>query len=280
MKPLISVIITTYNRKIFLNTAIESVLKQNFQNFELLIIDDGSTDNTKETVNSFIHEKIKYIYQKNQGVSSARNRGIKSAQAPFISFLDSDDTWKKNKLEIQYKTMLDNPQYLLSHTEEIWYKNAKILNPRKIHKKHHGNIFHQSLKLCAISPSTVMARKDLFDIIGLFDEKLMVCEDYDLWLRFTARLPILLIPEALTIKQGGHSNQLSQKFTGMDKFRIYAIKKLLNNPEITLKKDKLEITIKELQHKCIIYGKGCLKHNKKEEGEYYLALAKKYNYPK
>ena len=279
MNLLISVIITTYNRQNFLQTAIESVLKQRFQNFELLIIDDGSTDNTEKTVKSFRHKEIKYIYQKNQGVSSARNRGIKSAQAPFISFLDSDDTWKKNKLEIQYKTMLENPQYLLSHTEEIWYKNGKILNPRKIHKKHHGNIFHQSLKLCAISPSTVLARKDLFNIIGLFDENLMVCEDYDLWLRFTAGFPILLIPEALTIKQGGHSDQLSQKFTGMDKFRICAMEKLLNNPKITWKKDKLEMIIKELRRKCIIYGKGCLKHNKQEEGENYLALAKKYNQP-
>ncbi|MCK5533663.1 glycosyltransferase family 2 protein [bacterium] len=280
MKPFISVIIPTYNRQEFLKIALQSVLNQTLQDFELLIIDDGSTDNTREMVKSFNNQKIKYFYQKNQGVSSARNRGIKLAQAPFISFLDSDDTWKKEKLAIQYKTMTENHQYLLSHTEELWYKNAKILNPRKIHKKQQGNVFPQSLKLCAISPSTVMIKKDLFDFIGLFDQNLLVCEDYDLWLRFTAIFPVLLIPQILTIKQGGHFSQLSQKFPCMDKFRIYSLEKLLNNPGITLKNEKLKITIKELQRKCIIYGKGCLKHNKKEEGEHYLALAKKYNYPK
>lgn len=275
MNPLISVIIPTYNRQFFLKTAIQSVLNQTFEKFELLIIDDGSKDTTCEIVKSFKDKRIKYIYQKNQGPSSARNSGIKLAHTNFISFLDSDDTWKKEKLEIQYEAMLENPQYLLSHTEEIWYKNGKILNPKKIHQKQHGTVFEQSLRLCAISMSTVMVRKELFDTIGLFDENLLVCEDYDMWLRVTTKFPVLLIKKVLTVKQGGHKDQASRKFFGMDKFRIYAIEKLINSPGIDLK-DK-NIAVEELKRKCLIYGNGCLKHNKKEEGEYYLALAKKYS---
>jgi len=275
MKTLVSVIIPTYNRAEFLKIAIESVLNQTFKEFELLIIDDGSTDNTKDIVNSFNDEKIRYIhYTENQGPSYARNIGIKNSQSNFIAFLDSDDSWKKEKLEIQYKTMMENPEYLLSHTEEIWYKDGRILNPKKIHKKQHGDVFRQSLRLCAISMSTVMVRRKLFEIVGLFDEKLIVCEDYDMWLRVTARFPVFLIPEYLTIKQGGHKDQLSQRFVGMDKFRIYAIEKLINSG--ILSKEKLKMAIEELTRKCTIYGKGCIKHNKKEEGEYYLSLPEKY----
>ncbi len=275
MKPLISVIIPTFNRAEFLKISISSVLNQTFKEFELLIIDDGSTDNTKEIIKSFNDDRIKYIYyNQNKGPSYARNTGIKLAQSNFIAFLDSDDKWKNEKLEIQYKSMLKNSNYLLSHTEEIWYKNGKILNPKKIHKKQQGDVFQQSLRLCAISMSTVMVKKELFKIVGLFDENLLVCEDYDMWLRVTARFPVLLISDALTIKYGGHKDQLSQRFIGMDKFRIYAIEKLINS-EI-LSKEKLKMAIKELEYKSLIYGKGCIKHNKKEEGEYYLQLPEKY----
>lgn len=271
----VAVIIPTYNRAEFLKYAIESVLTQTFKEFELFIIDDGSTDNTKEVVSSFGDKRIKYIYYpKNRGPAYARNIGIKNSQSDFIAFLDSDDRWKKRKLEIQYRTMTDNPEYLLSHTDEIWYKNGKILNPKKIHKKQHGDVFRQSLRLCAISMSTVMVQRKLFKIVGLFDEKLIVCEDYDMWLRVTARFPVFLIPEHLTIKHGGHKDQLSQRFVGMDKFRIYAIEKLINSG--ILSRDKLKMAIEELTRKCIIYGKGCIKHNKMEEGEYYLSIPKKY----
>ncbi len=280
MKPNISVIIPTYNRKDFLLTTVESVINQTFHDFELLIIDDGSTDNTRDFISQYNDSRIRYYYlKKNKGPSFARNFGIKKSRADFIAFLDSDDRWKKDKLKIQYNAMISNSRFLLSHTEEIWYKNGKILNPKKIHKKRGGDIFEQSLKLCSISMSTVMAHKDIFNKVGLFDENLIVCEDYDMWLRVTSRYSILLISDYLTLKEGGHTDQLSHRFIGMDKFRIYSIQKLIENEKLS--KDKLHLAIKELIHKSTIYGNGCIKHNKKEEGEYYLQLAEQYkNYEK
>lgn len=277
MKPQISVIIPTYNRATFLEKSVSSVLNQTFKNFELIIIDDGSTDNSYEIIKNFNDSRIRYIRnQKNFGVSYSRNLGIKNAEADLIAFLDSDDMWKKEKLEIQFNEMKRNPDFLLSHTEEIWYKNNKRVNPRSIHKKRGGNIFQNSLKLCSISMSTVMVHKKLFDIVGLFDENLPACEDYDMWLRVTARYEVLLINLPLTIKFGGRPDQLSQKFVGLDKFRIYAIEKLLNSNILT--KEQLKMAFDELKRKCEIYGKGCLKHNKKNEGEYYIELPEKYKY--
>ncbi len=271
---LISVIIPTYNRKNFLQIAVKSVLAQTYKNFELIIVDDGSTDETDKLIEKFNDSRIKYIYQKNRGPAKARNTGIKLAKGDYIAFLDSDDRWKKEKLQIQFTEMENHPQYMLSHTEEIWYRNGKILNPKKKHKKNHGDIFLQSLKLCAISMSTVMVRKELFNKISLYDEKLEVCEDYDMWLRITANYPVLLINIPLTLKEGGHADQLSHKYFGMDKFRIYSIEKIIKSHKLT--KEKHMQALKELEKKCTIYGKGCIKRNKNSEGEYYLELPEKY----
>ncbi len=270
----VSVIIPTYNRTQFILIAIKSVLKQTFKDFELIIVDDGSTDNTNEMISGISDKRIQYYYQFNRGPGSARNTGIKKSSGDFISFLDSDDEWMPEKLEIQLSEMEKKKNYYLSHTEEIWYKGKRLIKPKKIHKKRENNIFNQSLQLCSISMSTVMIRRDLINIVGLFDEKLEVCEDYDYWLRVTAKFPVLLINKPLTIKQGGHFDQQSQKYLGLDKYRIYAIEKLINSS--VLNKTKLKYAFKELSYKCKIYGKGCLKYHKNKEGVYYLELPEKY----
>lgn len=266
----VSIIIPTYNRLDFLKISVQSVLEQTYKQFELIIVDDGSTDDTKQWITSLSDKRIKYIHQINQGASSARNTGIKQAQYDFIAFLDSDDRWVKNKLEKQMKLMLDNPKCMLSHTEELWYRNGKILNPKFKHKKKSGNIFNTSLKLCSISMSTVIVKKTLFDKMGLFDTNLTVCEDYDMWLRVTEKHYILLIDEPLTIKEGGHSDQLSQRFIGMDKFRIQSITKLIETRNLSM--EHFSLAFAELEKKCYIYGNGCLKHNKEKEGSFYLNL--------
>jgi GT2 family glycosyltransferase len=138
------------------------------------------------------------------------------------------------------------------------------------HRKHDGDIFAQSLKLCAMSVGTVLVRREFFDLIGLFDEDLPVCEDYDLWLRFTAFHPVRLIPEALVIREGGHEDQLSHRFKGMDRYRIRALLKLLGNPD--LPKLHRASTLSELASKCKIYGNGCRKHGRPGEALYYLSL--------
>ncbi|MBN1898309.1 MAG: glycosyltransferase family 2 protein [Spirochaetes bacterium] len=281
MNPLISVIIPTYNRAGFIQKAVLSVLHQTLEDFELLIIDDGSSDNSRDIILSIKDSRLKYYYHEpNHGVAFSRNEGIKRSQAGLLAFLDSDDTWEDQKLETQYKAMEKHSEYLISHTEEKWYKSGRILNPRTIHRKHHGDIFEQSLKLCAISMSTVMIKKELFKRVGLFDEKLKVCEDYDMWLRVTSRFPVLLIPHVLTIKQGGHKDQISQQYIGMDKCRIYSLAKLVESG--ILSDHKLKLTLDELDTKCDIYGKGCFKHGHEKEGIFFLNFSNqnKFNFEK
>lgn len=270
----ISVIVPTYNRAGFLKIAVESVLQQIYQDFELIIVDDGSIDGTKEYCETIDDIRIKYIYQFNRGPASARNNGIKNAKGEYIAFLDSDDKWCDNKLQIQINEMMTQSSYLLSHTEEIWYKGKRLIKPKKIHKKRSDDIFKQSLKLCSISMSTVMIKKELIKKIGLFDETLEVCEDYDYWLRVTAYYPVLLIDKPLTIKQGGHYDQQSQKYFGLDKFRIYSLEKIIESGQ--LDSEKLSLAYKEFEKKCAIYGKGCIKYNRQKEGDYYLGLSQKY----
>jgi glycosyltransferase involved in cell wall biosynthesis len=259
MKPLINIIIPTYNRELTIKRAIDSVLNQTYTNFKLIVIDDGSSDNTKQILDSY-KNKIIYYYQENKGVSSARNKGIKLSKGEYIAFLDSDDEWKKNKLEKQIDFFNKNPEYKICQTNEIWIRNNLHLNQKKIHQKQQGWIFEPCLKLCLISPSNVIIHKDIFSHIGLFDETLPACEDYDLWLRITLHYPIGLLEEKLAIKYGGHSDQLSKTIWGLDRFRIKSMQKILKTENLT-NKQKTEL-MKVLNKKIQIYENGCLKRKK------------------
>ena len=226
----ISIVIPTYNRCELLKRAINSVLDQTINVREIIIVDNGSTDNTYGMISSLFPE-ITYIYEKRKGVSIARNLGIKNCNSTWIAFLDSDDAWMPQKLERQlFFTNNNNKKYRLIHTNEIWYKNHKFQNQLKKHEKSGGDIFKKSLELCCISPSSTLIKKKLFDKIGYFDESFEVCEDYELWLRVSSKIKIHFLEDKLTIKHGGHCGQLSRKHWGMDRFRIMAIEKnILNN---------------------------------------------------
>ena len=268
---MISVIIPTFNREQFLKKAIGSVLSQAYQDFELVIVDDGSRDNTQ----ALIPPGAKYIRQENKGPASARNIGIKNSTRPFIAFLDSDDWWDADKLALQLDAMLAEPDYPVSHTDEIWYRGGKLLNQKKKHEKHHGYIFDKCISLCSVSMSTVMIKRGLFNDIGFFDESLPCCEDYDFWLRASAKNKFLFIDKALTLKDGGRPDQVSYIYrTGIDRFRIHAIVNLLESRALDPRQRKLAIL--ELRKKCSIYGNGCIRHGRKEEGVHYLGLEKKY----
>ncbi|MDL1971071.1 MAG: glycosyltransferase family 2 protein [Candidatus Desulfofervidaceae bacterium] len=269
----VSVIIPTYNRAHFLKEAINSVLAQTYKDYELIIVDDGSQDETAQIVKSD-QDKLKYIFIPHHGVSKARNVGIQEAKGELIAFLDSDDLWLPKKLEIQAAFFTFRPAALICQTEEIWMRNGQRVNPKKYHLKPSGIMFAQSLRRCLISPSAVMMRKTLFDDVGLFDETMPACEDYDLWLRVTAKYPVYLLPQALVIKRGGHSDQLSRIVPSLDKWRIKAITKLLESN--TLSADQYLLAVEELNRKCQIYGLGCLKRGKESEGLFYLNLPKHY----
>ena len=273
MKPLVSVIITTYNRCAMVGEAIESVLKQDFVDYEIIVVDDGSTDSTNDALRKY--SQVNYFYQANQGISRARNQGLVLSQGELVCFLDSDDLWLPNKLVVQVKFMQDHPDFKLNYTDEIWIRKGRRVNPRKRHQKYSGWIFEKSLPLCIISPSSVMLRKEVFDGVGLFDERLPVCEDYDLWLRITSRFPVFFINQKLIIKRGGHEDQLSHRFWGNDRFRVQALEKIIN--EGVIHKQQKELAIQELVTKSIILENGFRKRGALSEADYYQRLIGKYS---
>ncbi len=261
---LVSIIIPTYNRASRLKRAIFSVLsQQNIEQIELIVVDDGSTDDTREMIMSINDPRLIYLYQENRGVSSARNRGIRQSRGELIALLDSDDIWKQNKLSLHLKFHLEG-QWEISQTQEEWILHGKRINPGLKHKKKAGWIFIPSLELCLISPSCVMFSRRLWEEMGPFDESLPACEDYDLWLRVTAHYPVGLFPVALVEKYGGHLDQLSRRIIGLDLYRIYALLKIYRQP---LPQEYKDAVIKQIKQKGKIYITGCIKRGKWEEAE-------------
>lgn len=236
----ISVVLPTHNRPQFVKEAIDSVLCQTFQNFELIVVDDGSDDETQSVVESYLHDnRVQLITQPNRGVSSARNAGLKKASAKWIAFLDSDDKWLPEKLQYQWNYISNHPEVFICQTEEIWVRNGLRVNPKKKHQKHSGWIFEKCIPLCIVSPSSVMIHRNVFDRCGLFDETFPACEDYDLWLRIALEYQVITLSEKLIVKRGGHDDQLSRKYWGLDRFRVKALEKILTHPKITRKQRKL-----------------------------------------
>lgn len=268
----VTVIIPTFNRSKMVSRAISSVLAQEVKDFHLIVVDDGSTDETREALASF-GDRLRHVrHPYNQGVSAARNTGIRLADTPYVAFLDSDDFWMREKLKEQICFFDENPAAVACQTEETWIRQGHRVNPKKRHAKPTGDIFAPSLRLCLVSPSAVMVKTDLFDAVGLFDESLPACEDFDLWLRIACRHPIHLLDKPLVVKEGGHADQLSRRCWGLDRFRIRALVKLLSNP--FLGEEKLPLVLDELARKCRIYGNGCMKRGKMEEGAFYLELSR------
>jgi glycosyltransferase involved in cell wall biosynthesis len=252
--------------------AVESVLTQEFRDFELIAIDDGSTDETENRLSAY-GSQLHYHRQHHVGVSGARNCGIELSSAPLVAFLDSDDLWLPKKLGIQWGFMDNHPEVLICQTEEIWLRNGRRVNPGKHQRKPSGDIFRRSLDLCLVSPSAVMMRRELLDRVGCFDEALLAAEDYDLWLRVAVHHSVPLIPEALVIKRGGHPDQLSRG-PAIDRYRIRALEKLLVSGKLSAK--QYEWTWQTLKRKCEIYGQGCRKRDRVEEGERFLQLPERY----
>ena len=263
----VSVIIPTYNRKNLLKRALHSVSNQTFVPQEIIVVDDGSSDGTKDWVLERFPD-VRYIYQDNSGVSSARNSGIKEAIGSWIAFLDSDDEWMPNKLEQQKGVINSFQEAWLCHTNEIWIRNGVRVNQMKKHQKYGGNVFENCLDICRISPSSVLIKKEVFEMVGLFDESLKVCEDYDLWLRITAVLPVIFLDQPLIIKYGGHTDQLSRVDSGIEKYRIKSLEKILSSN--SLSKSQSKIAISQLMKKLKIFSNGLEKRNKFKELNIYI----------
>lgn len=256
-------IIPTFNRLLVLSRAIESVKAQTFSGWELIVVDDGSTDGTHEWLSQQpvfgSGGQGRYFCTESKGVSSARNLGIKRAQGDWLAFLDSDDEWLPEKLFRQMSHIRTHLDHLIVHGEEIWVRRGQRVNPRRYHQKSGGRIFLPSIPRCVISPSAVMIHRQLFEQVGFFREDFPVCEDYELWLRITSRFEVGYIGDPLLIKYGGHEDQLSQKFKAMDYWRVKALVEQLSSQFLSAEEKTSCATT--LQHKAEILLRGYQKYD-------------------
>ena len=260
----VSVVIPTYNRASTILRAVDSVLKQSHKNIDLIVVNDGSEDETQD-----ILERKKGIrilsWEVRRGVSAARNEGVAASKGEWIAFLDSDDKWMPKKLEIQLD-LAEREEVPLVHGEEVWIRNGRRVNPKKKHQKFGGNIFEKCLKLCLISPSAVLIKRDVFDDVGGFDESFPVCEDYDLWLKITSLHRVGFVSDPVIIKYGGHSDQLSRRYKCMDYWRVFALERILTLR--TFDPGRRQKVIDEMIFKARVLEKGMLKHENREHLPY------------
>ncbi len=270
---MVSAIIVTHNRAAFLAEAIDSVLAQTYfqknpGDWELIVVDDGSTDRTPDLVSAYRQKfpQVRYARLDHGGVSRARNRGLGLAAGEFIAFLDSDDLWLKEKVKVQLNYLKVFPEARFCLTEEIWVRNGLRVNQKKKHQKFSGRVLDRVLPLCLLSLSSAMFRRRLFEEIGEFDESLPVCEDYDLGLRIALGHPYHFLPCPLIIKRGGHSDQLSKKYWGMDRWRVQALEKALGLAE---RPEDRALIRAEIIKKCQVLVSGFLKRGNREEADYY-----------
>lgn len=274
--PLISVIIPTFNRGRLLERAVNSVLKQTFRDFELIVVNDASQDNTGESKFLKGHDKLTYFrFPTHRGVSAARNFGVRKSQGTWIALLDSDDQWLPKKLEKQLAWHAAHPQFRISQTQEIWVRNGVRVNPPKTHKKILGFQFKENLARCMITPSSVMIEKKLLDETGLFNEALPGCEDYDLWLRITSTWPVGLVDEFLLTRYGGHADQLSLTLPVLDRFRIQSMETILRSKKLS--DEQRRLVLRELVRKALIVAKGHKKRGNEKEHEHYQRIAQRYS---
>jgi glycosyltransferase involved in cell wall biosynthesis len=279
-KPLVSAIIPVYNRSWFIGRAVESVLAQDYGPLELIVVDDGSRDATsrilEEVAQAASESGVAYrvLRQENRGVSAARNLGIRHAEGEWIALLDSDDEWLPAKTSRQMDRLLARPELDIIQTDEIWVRRGVRVNAPARLAKREGDLFARCLDHCAISPSAVMMRAALFDEVGLFDESYPACEDYELWLRIAHGRPVGLVPERLLVKYGGHRDQLSSTIPALDRLRIRAIVKTIENEALT--PGQRAEALAALRTKCRIYAQGCRKRGRQDEALEILALPERY----
>lgn len=257
----VSVIIPTHDRKHLVARALRSVLAQKRPPEEVIVVDDGSTDATEEVVRGF--PGVRYERRDRGGVSAARNHGLRVARGEWIALLDSDDEWLPEKLGAQLEALAENPDLRVCHADEIWIRDGRRVNPRRRHEKHGGWIFRHCLPLCAMSPSSILIHREIFDDVGTFDEDLPACEDYDLWLRLSARHPVLYVDRPLIKKYGGHADQLSRTVEALDRYRIRALLKILETGD--LEAGDRRAALETLEEKIRVYGAGARRRGRISE---------------
>ena len=276
--PTVSIIIPTYNRAVMLARAVRSCLQQTYRDREILVVDDGSTDNSHEALAPMLRRYpfLRYLRQAHQGVSAARNTGIRHSRGRYIAFLDSDDRWRRHKLAQQMAALARHPLWPC-YTNEKWLKQGVHVNQSKHHRKFSGDIFAASLQLCLVSPSSIVLHRNLLQRFGNFRSDLPVCEDYELFLRLSLFTPFLFIDRPLVVKYGGHDDQLSHAVPIMDRFRIVALEGLLERFAGHMDTQRRQLTIQTIVRKCRIIYTGACKRGNMDMAQAYLLKAVRFH---
>lgn len=243
--PKVSITLPCYNGEAYIGEAIESILNQTHPNFELVIVNDGSTDNTKKVIQQYLYDnRIKFIESKNnKGLSEARNKTIEESTGEYIGFIDCDDRWLPDKLEKQLKYLENNEDVDFVHSDVYHIDSTgKIIGQRKNKVPHDNATKKEFLKRLFLGnfiiQITVLARRKSFEKAGLFDPKLKVSPDYDMWLRIAKEFNTGYI-EAPLAKKRYHENNLSGNYTQMFKdWQIILSKTINNNPHLERYKKK------------------------------------------
>lgn len=270
----VTVVIPTFNRRAMAREAIESALAQRDAAFNLIVVDDGSSDGSVDEIGAIARESgaaVRLLRTANRGVAAARNAGASMTSSPLLAFLDSDDLWAANKLNRQIEFMRANPACVISQTEEIWLRGGVRVNPGLRHRKRRGDIFIDSLRTCLISPSAAIMRTELFRAMGGFDEDFRAAEDYDLWLRVLARHEVELLAEPLATRRAGHPGQLSATIPAIDRFRILALLKLLMIDD--LNEARRRAVRDALAEKATIFAHGLKRRGRECDSRFILAVA-------
>lgn len=218
--PKVSVIIPAYNAMSYLPETLESVIKQTFTDFEVLIIDDGSTDNIRQWYINLVDKRIKLICQENQHLAAARNTGIDHSLGEYLAFLDADDIWEPTKLEKQVNCLESNFKIGLVHTWTVLIDYQGKPTGKALKSQAEGQVWQQIVQKNTIVVSSVMVRYSCLQNLGAFDRDLHYCEDYDLWIRLAAHYDFAVVKEFLT-RYRLHPGSLSTHCQSvMESFRI------------------------------------------------------------
>ncbi|MGD1913669.1 MAG: glycosyltransferase family 2 protein [Rivularia sp. (in: cyanobacteria)] len=217
----VSVIIPAYNAMTYLPKTVESVLKQTFTDFDVIIVNDGSSDSIEQWANTITDNRVKLVSQKNQGAAAARNTGIAHAKGEYIAFVDSDDLWEPSKLEKQVYCLDDNPDVGLVY---VWVASidAKGNDLGKIYSNHsEGNVWKKMLQGNIVwSGSAAMVRRDCFEKLGVFDQNLRFAEDWEMWIRIARNYSFAAIKEPLVYYRHHPNNKSQHYIKKIDNFRL------------------------------------------------------------
>ncbi len=282
----VSVMIPTHNYGRYLGEAIQSVLAQTFADIEVIVVDDGSTDNTREVVGSFKDSRVRYIYQENRGVSAAQNTAIKAAEGEFVAGLGGDDIWLPEKLELELSMLNSHPEAALVCSDAYVFDSATgaILGRRWHDKPFHywvdpARAARQPLREllargCFIAPQAMLVRRVVFAEVGYFDESLVTHEDWDLFVRIVCRYPINTLDVPL-VKIRAHEASLTADWNRMYRGATTVLTKAIDSQ--LLSGAEMMLVKRRLAHTHFSYGKSLLANGRTALGREKLVAAIKIN---